>query len=688
MLKKFRLRNAWVHKDTTIDFENGHTTITGRNGKGKSLILEMIQYAFWGSKALRGEAPDYKGVTVELWFTLKGEDYYVIRSAKLVQLSQVLNGGNLVNVIASGTTGVNSAIRGLFGYSFDVFKVANVANQGTISALSGMLPTARKRLVDDTIGLSVIESLEGFISQAIKDTNASLLAARDNHVEPTAPVFDTTAGPFLPEVEVNQKLVELRATLNTLNILKASAAREVKSPTAPYQARDTYDIEDLRQKQQAYVLAESKRNEAAHSLKALPPAMEPVVLTASDDEYEPLKKETHDYTQTKTALEQVTRFIGNTPRSSPYNLDNQEADQAIITLAERWDEKSRLVASLHLNHCPNCNHEWHTPDPRLSAYEDVPEERPTPSYTKKALADMVKMAQEVASKSEQFQERDRLAEKFSTLMDHTLKLTEIEKAREAYAKWQNSLQWEEHRTRLRAEAQAELPPFYGEDIRKAEALAKAWVQFESDLVASLALGREVEVAMEAVKRFPTDLEEQISTMERLLRNVVVFVNAFQRFSADKSQYDLQGAKILELENELDQWKAARGAMLDVRSAVKGYLLPSLNKVASSLLSQMTGGELTDLRVDEDFEMWVGAQKVNTLSGAGKDVANLALRMGLGTVLTNQTFSVLMLDEPDAGYDDVRAEYTAQCLNNLTKVFKQLIVVTHKHNTTTDRRIEL
>ena len=42
-----------------IQFEPGLTVITGENEGGKSLILEMIEYAWFGAAALRGQASDY-----------------------------------------------------------------------------------------------------------------------------------------------------------------------------------------------------------------------------------------------------------------------------------------------------------------------------------------------------------------------------------------------------------------------------------------------------------------------------------------------------------------------------------------------------------------------------------------------------------------------------------------------------
>src|SRR5262245_43467351 len=61
---------------------------------------------------------------------------------------------------------------------------------------------------------------------------------------------------------------------------------------------------------------------------------------------------------------------------------------------------------------------------------------------------------------------------------------------------------------------------------------------------------------------------------------------------------------------------------------------------------MTGGRRQSIRVDEEFDVTVDGQPLNTLSGSGKAVANLALRNGLGQVLTNNVLSLFVGDEID------------------------------------------
>ena len=153
MITKLYLNNAFRHNDKTFTFEKGLTGIIGPNESGKSLIVEMIRFALFGSMALRGKADDYKKLHVELWFAVKGSSYHVLRKGTKVELYRDLA------PLASGTKPVNAAIIDTLGYDLTVFDVANACNQGGIEALSAMRPAERKAMVDKTIGLDVLDEV-------------------------------------------------------------------------------------------------------------------------------------------------------------------------------------------------------------------------------------------------------------------------------------------------------------------------------------------------------------------------------------------------------------------------------------------------------------------------------------------------------------------------------------------------
>ena len=88
------------------DFHLGLTAISAANEQGKSLRLEFIRFALFGTDALRGAATDYKTLKVTLKFQVKGQDYTVFRNGSKVELKQ----GDAT--VASGTKTVNAKCAG------------------------------------------------------------------------------------------------------------------------------------------------------------------------------------------------------------------------------------------------------------------------------------------------------------------------------------------------------------------------------------------------------------------------------------------------------------------------------------------------------------------------------------------------------------------------------------------------
>ena len=83
MITKIKLVNFTCHKETEIKFPEGLTVFLGRNGSGKSSVIEGVTYALYG-KHMRGEKRNIvrdgsSGGKVELEFEYRGARYQVVR---------------------------------------------------------------------------------------------------------------------------------------------------------------------------------------------------------------------------------------------------------------------------------------------------------------------------------------------------------------------------------------------------------------------------------------------------------------------------------------------------------------------------------------------------------------------------------------------------------------------------------
>ena len=122
-----------------LELNSGSTLITGANGKGKSLNFEMVGFALFGNKALRGIAGDYKRMKVEVIIAINGETYTINRTKSK---SEVFHKDE---PIVSGTKPVNQWIVRTLGYGFDVFRIAHWCAQGGAAGQHAAAAVARRR---------------------------------------------------------------------------------------------------------------------------------------------------------------------------------------------------------------------------------------------------------------------------------------------------------------------------------------------------------------------------------------------------------------------------------------------------------------------------------------------------------------------------------------------------------------
>lgn len=673
-----------------IDFKEGHTGITGPNGKGKSMILEMIQYSLFGSEALRGKSEDYKNLRASLSFEINGQGYTVERtSSKAVLFS---NEGP----IASGTKPVNAKILDLFGYSYDVFKVANAANQGQIEELGNMKPAERKRMVDETIGLSVLDGLTEFITAKVRDVNAEVKACESMLHAPVEPVQ--------PEgYEPSGKILVKRNEINIMLQQQAVwlAARNKPLPIQPVQPEmepdnDLWDQYQKDRVERSRLLTE--QNVLRRQLKQIP-APVPVIDNLEEDDYhlesyQAVLDKARELSAGHMAVHHQIMLLKD---ESPLTAEEIDAEAAKLNKYERWEERQALVKHRVHHQCPACQHAWDDDDPRIKThYGDLTDEAPEKSkYPKKKLISFANALQTMELKAKLVEQREAIKKQFEALNSEVVvdSVTRILNTRKAYQKSEQERIYAKQRQDLNSQLaviDTKLVSFPDVEprINAIFAARTALTEYHGKMREYDKACTNLKIAEAELEKFPPKLDQEAVTVEYRYAAALTYETQQAAYQQAQTAY-LNLLEVVEGKRaEAEDWSKGRAAVTDLRAKVKGYLLPSLNAVASNLINAMTGGELSWVVVNDQFEITVEGQRLETLSGAGKAVANLALRIGLGQVLTNRVFSVMLLDEIDASCDDDRAAYIAGCLRNLTKTVKQVIQVSHKQGLEADHIVQL
>lgn len=585
-----------------INFKPGFTVISGKNEGGKSIILEMIEYGLFGTSALRGTASTYETLDMEMDFEVRGEKHNVVRSATKVALDKNK---------AVGAKAVNAEIIKLLSYDMDVFRVSNFAKQGSLNDFTvKMKNTARRKMVDDLVGLNMLETVEKLCrseSNALKRLRDDLAKRLVEPVEPVKPEN------YVVSLELDmllRKQIEIEVKRNQL-------ASHIKPALPVEPERGGFD-DDVEEHEKIRNATESERGILERTLRTIPAA------TYSR----------HDLDLSAALHEQRGR--GPQP---------DYTEKELVQFLEDYDTIKRLEDSVV---CPSCATRF-VPD-----HGTVGVIPTTPPLTVAQIKDQLRRVE--AWRGFVFLEGEPV-----------VPLKEIKSGYDALA---------QEETRKQIQGQLDLLPHLTD--RSAELIEKlAYEREVSEYQYKLERYVEALTAWSEAQEELANLPEPDSELEINLQISRTYEEQKRRYDADREAYDKTSEELESLNSKAEDYYNGAECLKFVRSQVKAALVPSLNKVASHLLDQMTNGGRKKIVVDEEFNVTVDGQPVETLSGSGISVVNLALRIALGQVLTQSVMPIFMGDELDADMDKDRAGATHEALRQVAKMLKQVIVVSHK-----------
>ncbi len=630
MLKRLRFSvtfpttNRSFNQDIT--FDRGMTAIVGPNEAGKSLILEMARYCLFGTAALRGTADDYKTLRAGLLFEVRGESYDVSRSARSAELRR---GDEL---LATGTKPVNARILAILGFDLQVFDVACACNQGDVEKLAEMGPAERKRMVDRLIGADRVEEFCKWTGDEALMLSREIAGLERGLVEPTFTPKPHLAG--LDGQQLREGVTALREKQKQLFQLQAFLRTEPVQPAQPVSPH-TFKRVDL---------------EAALDL---------------------LRRPVYDFDLAEAQAAQVAwdrweerrRFLRRVgPR--PTLTRQQCAD--LIEIRDIEAELTRLATSPVIE-CP-CGKPFTTADGRIAELKARLGQIPVVKGIYDPAAELRQI--QVWEQPDTLQHDERTAGAVEVpepvILRHDLIQAETAGIHAA-----------ELRSRL---GQLGLSDATAEGVRAYLQLLNTYEAQAAVYDEKLAVYRAWQEQAKTVRAAVTLLEPAVAelpALEQKLHELITYEAEYGAYQQARTRYtDL--LEVIETKTaERDSWLAGKQAFQQLRTTIKTHLVPSLSLAASRLLSHMTGGARNTIVVDEEFEITVDGQPLATLSGSGRACANLALRIGLGQVLTNNVFSVFVGDEMDASMDAERAANLATSLGMLRSRVSQILVVTHK-----------
>lgn len=222
--RRLVLRNFLSHEDTTIDFRPLHAAVlTGRNGAGKSAILDGITFALWGESRAAGAQVVRIGeaeASVELVFDLAGVEYTVRRrrsTSKHVPTSLEFFAGT-APLTKGGVRETQAAINATLRMDYETFVSSAFLAQGKSDVFTAATPKTRKELLGEILGLRQYDTLAAAAREAAK-----MAQARADGMDAQRARLDASVEALPAAID---RLTEVRIAVETLAYARDDAERE------------------------------------------------------------------------------------------------------------------------------------------------------------------------------------------------------------------------------------------------------------------------------------------------------------------------------------------------------------------------------------------------------------------------------------------------------------------------------
>jgi len=194
LLSRLQARNFRQYRELDLAFKDGITGIVGRNGSGKSTVLEAIVWCLFGNRAARTSkegikrqaAAESETCSVSLDFLLGDTAYRLTRSlvGRTVRSEAELIQDERIDAVT--TREVDDYVVRLIGLNLKGFLSSFFARQRELNALSDARPADRKDQLAKMLGVGRLDSAFALLKEEIKQIRQRIDILSGLQIDPKA----------------------------------------------------------------------------------------------------------------------------------------------------------------------------------------------------------------------------------------------------------------------------------------------------------------------------------------------------------------------------------------------------------------------------------------------------------------------------------------------------------------------
>ncbi|MGQ9561544.1 MAG: AAA family ATPase [Candidatus Oleimicrobiaceae bacterium] len=323
VIESLRLHNYRRFRTLELTFPENLIGIIGRNGVGKSTIVEAVGWALYGNRVVRTDKMDVRSQSAsekevceaELVFTCSGQQYRVLRrlKGKNAIAEAAAYRGNAATPVATHDSGVTEFIEGLLGLDYQSFFASVFARQKELDALSRMEKAERLRCINRLVNIDLVDHAREQVRQDRNQRRAYCNGLR-------ATLKD--------EAELRQRLAQVDAALQDKRAQEQQAGAEL--------AKARQALQRAKKELEALSATRDRFWQLSNRQKSLDERRQ--------DLQRSLESARHDLGSIDQAAERLKELAPRVAELAPLRAEKERLDSAAAAAAARQAKSEELTA--------------------------------------------------------------------------------------------------------------------------------------------------------------------------------------------------------------------------------------------------------------------------------------------------------------------------------------------------------